>query len=122
MLPFELVATATDSPRFSPGGSLRKFGTDVTGMAGTPVIVAFAWANAGPAVDKTTAAHAAARHRFMGTPRPGAYIRSIAASIRSGAGIARTIPACRSVDNLNVSCSHARAVVHDEAQLDGSSP
>jgi len=42
MLPFELVATATDSPRFSPGGSLRKFGTELAGMSGTPAIVAFA--------------------------------------------------------------------------------
>jgi hypothetical protein len=42
MLPFEFVATATDSPRFSPDGSLRKFGTDVNGMSGTPAIVAFA--------------------------------------------------------------------------------
>src|SRR3982750_3677969 len=49
MLPFELVATATDSPRDSPGGSLRKFDTVVNGISGTPVIVAFACANAGPA-------------------------------------------------------------------------
>jgi hypothetical protein len=41
MFPFELVATATDSPRYSPAGSLRKFGTEVKGMSGTPVMVAF---------------------------------------------------------------------------------
>src|SRR3954467_9733005 len=55
MFPFELVATATDSPRDSPAGSLRKFGTDVNGISGTPVIVAFCWADAEPARSRTTA-------------------------------------------------------------------
>src|SRR6266508_1184545 len=55
MLPFELVATATDSPRFSPAGSLRKLGTEVKGISGTPVIVAFCWADAAPARSRTAA-------------------------------------------------------------------
>src|SRR4029077_14574359 len=55
MLPFELVATATDSPRYSPAGSLRKFGTEVKGISGTPVTVAFCWADAGPARSRTAA-------------------------------------------------------------------
>src|SRR6185436_383316 len=65
MLPFELVATATDSPRNSPAGSLRKFGTAVNGISGTPVIVAFCWADAEPARSRT-AAHVQARCRVMG--------------------------------------------------------
>src|SRR3982751_1064334 len=77
MLPFELVATATDSPRDSPGGSLRKFDTVVNGISGTPVIVAFACANAGPAASVRTA-HAEARIRIIERPLfvPGAYISS----------------------------------------------
>src|SRR5205085_9680493 len=67
MLPFELVATATDSPRDSPGGSLRKFDTAVNGMSGTPVIVAFACANAGPTASVRTA-HAEARIRVIERP------------------------------------------------------
>src|SRR6266849_1263258 len=67
MLPFELVATATDSPKYSPAGSLRKFGTAVKGMSVTPVIVAFCWATAGPAT-RTTAVHAEARYRSMERP------------------------------------------------------
>src|SRR5258705_13754638 len=55
MLPFELVATATASPRYSPAGSLRKFGTEVKGISGTPVIVAFCWAEAEPARSRTAA-------------------------------------------------------------------
>src|SRR3954469_16352483 len=64
MFPFELVATATDSPRDSPAGSLRKFGTDVNGMSGTPVIVAFCWADAEP-VRSRTAAYVQKRCRVM---------------------------------------------------------
>src|SRR5262245_13933144 len=67
MLPFEFVATATDSPRDSPGGSLRKFDTVVNGMSGTPVIVAFACANAGPAASVRTA-HVEARIRVIERP------------------------------------------------------
>src|SRR5205809_5541403 len=55
MLPFGLVATATASPRYSPAGSLRKFGTEVKGISGTPVIVAFCWADAEPARSRTAA-------------------------------------------------------------------
>src|ERR1700722_17038455 len=69
MLPFELVATATDSPRYSPAGSLRKFAAEVKGISFTPVIVAFCWATAGPAT-RTTAVHAEARYRFMERPLP----------------------------------------------------
>src|SRR2546426_10621558 len=65
MLPFELVATATDSPRYSPAGSLRKSGTDVKGISGTLVIVAFCWADADAAMSSKAAAHAEARCRFM---------------------------------------------------------
>src|SRR2546425_8827351 len=65
MLPFELVATATDSPRSSPAGSLRKSGTDVKGISGTLVIVAFCWADADAATSSKAAAHAEARCRFM---------------------------------------------------------
>src|SRR5882762_8397093 len=68
MLPFELVATATDSPKYSPGGSLRKFGTDVKGMSGTPVIVAFCCADEEPATSTRTTAHAEALYRFMKRP------------------------------------------------------
>src|SRR5438034_7696097 len=53
MLPFELVATATASPKYSPAGSFRKFGTEVKGISGTPVIVAFCWADAEPARSRT---------------------------------------------------------------------
>jgi hypothetical protein len=67
MLPFELVATATDSPSDSPGGSLRKFDTVVNGISGTPVIVAFACANAGPTANVRTA-HAEARIRIIERP------------------------------------------------------
>jgi hypothetical protein len=42
-VPFESVATATDSPRYSPAGSLRKFGTVVKGISDTPVT----WPSAG---------------------------------------------------------------------------
>src|SRR3954467_7199499 len=64
MLPFEFVATATDSPSDSPGGSLRKFDAVVNGMSGTPVIVAFACANAGPAASVRTA-HVETRIRVI---------------------------------------------------------
>src|SRR6476661_5541399 len=64
MFPFELVATATDSPRDSPAGSLRKFGTEVNGISGTPVIVAFCWADAEPAMSRT-AAYVQKRCRVM---------------------------------------------------------
>src|SRR5215472_12574200 len=47
MWPFELVATATDSPRYSPGGSFKKFGTDENSISGTCSIVALRWANVG---------------------------------------------------------------------------
>src|SRR5213593_125669 len=64
MLPFELVATATASPRYSPAGSFRKFATGVKGISGTPVIVAFCWADA-EAATSSQAAHADARYLFM---------------------------------------------------------
>src|ERR1041385_5099989 len=65
MFPFESVATATDSPRYSPCGSFRKFGTDVNGMSGTPGIVAFCCANTDPTMSTVLAAHARARNRFI---------------------------------------------------------
>src|SRR5215210_4586847 len=64
MFPFEFVATATASPRYSPGGSLRKFGTEVKGISATPVIVAFCWADAEPARSRT-AAYVQKRCRVM---------------------------------------------------------
>src|SRR4029450_8520577 len=71
MLPFEFVATATDSPRYSPGGSLRRFDTVVNGISGTPVTVAFCCANAGP-VASVRQAHAEARIRVIDPPLPRA--------------------------------------------------
>src|SRR5437879_3809439 len=47
MWPLELVATATASPRYSPAGSFRKFGTVINGISGTFWIVALRCANAG---------------------------------------------------------------------------
>src|SRR5882762_1756637 len=64
MLSFELVATATASPKYSPAGSLRKLGTEVKGISGTPVIVAFCWADAEPARSRT-AAYVEKRCRVM---------------------------------------------------------
>src|ERR1700688_4210057 len=82
MLPFELVATATDSPKYSPAGSLRKLGTEVKGISATPVIVAFCWATAGPAT-RTTAVHAEARYRFMSALSPvGLELPILALSVR----------------------------------------
>src|ERR1700674_5551755 len=49
MWPLELVATATDSPRYSPGGSFKKFGADENSIEGTFSMVALRWANAGAA-------------------------------------------------------------------------
>src|SRR5215471_13635182 len=40
MCPLEFVATATDSPKYSPGGSFSKFGVVVNEISGTPSIVA----------------------------------------------------------------------------------
>src|SRR5262245_42904712 len=87
MLPFEFVATATDSPMDSPGGSLRKFGTVVNGMSGTPVIVAFACANTGPAASIRTA-HVEARIRVIECPLSRA--EPIPASGRRQAAIVRS--------------------------------
>src|SRR6476619_4291189 len=56
MCPLELVATATDSPRYSPGGSLRKFGTEVKGISGTFWALAFCCARAGAAAHSIKAA------------------------------------------------------------------
>src|SRR5579872_3180278 len=47
MWPLELVATATDSPRYSPGGSFKKFPAVVNGISGTFSIVALRCANTG---------------------------------------------------------------------------
>src|SRR5205814_10592125 len=85
MLPFELVATATASPRYSPAGSLRKFGTEVKGISGTPVIVAFCWADAEGARSRT-AAHVKKRRRVMDGSlyqgsRPFNHDRRIAESV-----------------------------------------
>src|SRR5271154_6973451 len=54
MWPLELVATATDSPRYSPGGSFNKFGADVNGISGTFSMVALRCANAGAAISART--------------------------------------------------------------------
>src|SRR4051812_30677588 len=61
----ELVATATDSPRYSPGGGFRKFGTDVNGISGTPVIVALSCACAAPAHSTTASAQVDVKSRFI---------------------------------------------------------
>src|SRR5579872_6169931 len=65
MWPLELVATATDSPRYSPAGSFNKFGAEVNGISGTFSMVALRWLNAGAAASTATAADNI-RIRFMG--------------------------------------------------------
>src|SRR5436190_14263545 len=65
MWSLELVATATDSPRYSPGGGLRKFGTAVNGISGTPVIVALSCACAAPAHSTTASAQVDVKSRFI---------------------------------------------------------
>src|SRR5215813_13966774 len=91
MLPFELLATATDSPRDSPGGSLRKFATVVNGISGTPVIVAFACANAEPVASVRTA-HVEARISVIECPLSRAEPIPVAAenSISPAASMRRT--------------------------------
>src|SRR6266849_2789634 len=69
MCPFELVATATDSPRYSPGGSLRKFGTEVKGISGTFWALAFCCASAGPTHSIKATAQTDATQRVMRTSR-----------------------------------------------------
>src|ERR1051326_8148500 len=62
--PLEFVATATASPRYSPGGSFKKFGTVENGISGTFWMVALRCANAGA----SASAHRATggtRIRFM---------------------------------------------------------
>src|ERR1700688_5026661 len=65
MCPLELVATPTDSPRVSPAGTFRKFGTDVYWISGTFCAVAFCCANAGRAQSIKAMANADARLRFI---------------------------------------------------------
>src|SRR5260370_25369834 len=65
MCPFELVATATDSPRYSPGGSLRKFGTEVKGISGTFWALAFCCASAGATPSMRAIAETDAIQRVM---------------------------------------------------------
>src|SRR6266581_9595653 len=69
MWPLELVATATDSPRYSPAGTFRKFGTDVYRISGTFCAVAFCCANAGAAHSTKAIADTDARQRFIGASR-----------------------------------------------------
>src|SRR5262249_1899678 len=69
MWPFEFVATPTDSPRYSPGGSFRKFGTEVYGISGTFCALAFCWARAGAAHSIRAAAETSARQRVIGFSR-----------------------------------------------------
>src|SRR6185369_1597185 len=64
MWPLEFVATATASPRYSPGGSFRKFGTVVNEISGTPWIVALRCANAGASANTEKAA-SEIKYRFM---------------------------------------------------------
>src|SRR5216683_5950630 len=95
MLPFELVATATASPKYSPAGSLRKFGTEVKGMSGTPVMVAFCWADAEPARSRT-AAYVEKRCRAMDgslyqDSRPFNHDRALASVISVGPGFPITL-------------------------------
>src|SRR5579862_1461075 len=78
MLPFESVATATDSPSDSPAGSLRKLGTDVNGMSGTPVMVAFCCALVSAADSRMKPAQVETRYRVITS---GAYISASAGSI-----------------------------------------
>src|ERR1041385_7336406 len=55
MWPLELVATATASPRYSPGGSFRKFGTVVNGISGTFWMVALRCAKPGATPNRNRA-------------------------------------------------------------------
>src|SRR5260370_18338657 len=70
MCTFELGATATDCPRYSPGGSLRKFATEVKGIAGKIWALAFCCASAGAAPSMRAIAETDAIQRFMKVP-PG---------------------------------------------------
>src|SRR3954462_2286332 len=65
MWSLELVATATDSPRYSPGGGFRKFGTAVNGISATPVIVALSCACAAPAHSTMANAQVDVKSRFI---------------------------------------------------------
>src|ERR1700730_10152527 len=99
MFPFELVATATASPKYTPAGSLRKFGTEVKGISGTPVIVAFCWADAEPARSRT-AAYVEKRCRVMDAAYTRVPVRSI--TIRRVLECAPSVSGCafaRSADS-----------------------
>src|SRR6516225_3644548 len=80
MCPFELVATATDSPRYSPGGSFRKFGTDVKGISGTFCALAFCCASAGAAHRTRARAEHDASQGFIETSRIRAVVATMGLS------------------------------------------
>src|SRR5262252_2841806 len=67
MWPLELVATATASPRYSPAGSLKKFGAVVNGISGTSWMVALRCANAGASAN-TERATGGTKTRFIESP------------------------------------------------------
>src|SRR3954462_9202074 len=113
MWSLELVATATDSPRYSPGGGFRKFGTDVNGISGTPVIVALSCACAAPAHSTTASAQVDVKSRFIdslpgvwqmvGFPRgraplPGGPYLTLGGAFNWPLGVKRPIPPRKSVD------------------------
>src|SRR5437867_2825922 len=88
MWPLELVATPTDSPRNSPAGTFRKFGTDVYGISGTFCAVAFCCANAGAAHSTKAMADTNARQRFIGA---SSKIRTDETTVWPGTKIAVSI-------------------------------
>ncbi|PYQ86293.1 MAG: hypothetical protein DMG02_24730 [Acidobacteria bacterium] len=49
--PFELVATPTPSPMYTPGGIVRKFGTESNGISGVVALAIASGAGTGPCVN-----------------------------------------------------------------------
>src|SRR5262252_2346314 len=66
MWPFELVATPTASPRVSPAGTFRKFGTEVYAISGTFCAVAFCCAKAEIGESARSERKTTAKERFIG--------------------------------------------------------
>src|SRR5437879_2731613 len=90
MWPLELVATATDSPRYSPGGSFNKFGTVVNGISGTFSMVALRWASTGAAAS-TARMTDEVRIRFIEASLDLIYSRGIQGGAGNGRSPARRL-------------------------------
>src|SRR5258708_28844018 len=65
MCPLEWAGTATAAPKYRPGGSFRKLGTESYGISGTFCALALLCAKTGTA--NTITARKDVRYRFMGT-------------------------------------------------------